>query len=101
MSDPLDGPVTGRQMVSLLREFREDFTRDVDARIDRRFAEQDARLERRLSAQTADLNDVITAAVLGGAENVKRHVDRRIDDLSDRVDRLEGYTGEPISRKPQ
>ena len=68
--------------------------------MDRRFADQDARLERWLSTQTADLNAAITAAVLGGAENVKRHVDWRIDDLSDRVDRLEGYTGEPISRKP-
>lgn len=96
MSDPGDRPITFGQVVTLLREFRQD----LSANLDKRAADQDARFERRLSAQTADLNDVITAAVLGGAENVKRHVDRRIDDLSDRVDRLEGYTGEPLSRKP-
>lgn len=91
MSDPLDGPITATQMAHLLRDLKEDSARDLD----RRFAEQDTRIERRLADQTSELEAIITAAVLGGADNVKRHIDRRLDALADRVEKLEGGGEDP------
>lgn len=91
MSDPLDGPITAKQMALLLGELKQDFGRGLDTR----FAEQDARIERRLAEQTSELEGIVTAAVLGGADNVKRHLDRRLDDLTERVKKLEGGVEDP------
>ena len=84
MSDPLDGPITAKQMAALLDELKEDFG---------------AQLDRRLATHTLELDDIIVAAVKGGVDNVKNHLDRRIGDLAERVERLES-NGTGTRHKP-
>ena len=91
MSDPLDGPITGKQMAQLLRELREDAASDLDAR----FTAQDERIRRQFAEQTSELEAVIQSAVKGSESNVKQHLDKRLDDLAERVDRLEGGGEDP------